>query len=191
MEKLIQLLNVISLMSPGLQAHLSNTLRSRVIRKGEFILRPGQICTNICFIEKGLIRIFHDRGNKEVITWLLKEGDIFISIDSFFDQVPSTEYIEALEDTIVWYISFAELEETCRQYPEFLAHQDKIKTKYHKINDHNKKRILGMQPKDRYKLLMGEEPELITRVPALHLASYLNISPKKLFGMRRDIAHGK
>ena len=190
MEKLLKQLLAIAIMSPELQAHLRIIIKPRKIKKGEFFLRPGDICTHIWFIEKGLIRIFHEVNGKEIITWLLIEGDIFIGVDSFFSQTPSSEYIQALEDMVVWGISYAELMAACKQYIEFKEHRDLIKTKYYELADKISK-MVSLPNKDRYLTLMRTQPELSSRVRIEYLASYLKMTPNTLFKIRKDIANGK
>ena len=190
MEKLLALLNAIILMSPALQEHLRTIIRSRIIKKGTYIQKAGSICTHIWFIEKGLIRIYHEAANKEVVTWLLKEGDIFIAVDSFFSQKPSSEYIQALEDMLIWGISYEELVATCLKYIEFNNHKDLIKTKYYELSDKIHK-MVTLPEKDRYLALMQTQPDLINRVKLDDLASYLQMAPKTLSKIRNGLANGK
>lgn len=98
MEALFALLNAIAQMSPELEAHLRSILQHTYFKEGDFILRTDKINRSIYFIESGLVRIYHDLSGKEVTTWFLVERDIFISVRSFFRQLPSREDIVALED---------------------------------------------------------------------------------------------
>jgi CRP-like cAMP-binding protein len=190
MEKLLQLLRAVALMSPELQEHLKTIIRPKLFKKGTYIQRAGSICTHIWFIEKGLIRIYHEGAIKEMVTWLLKEGDIFIAVDSFFSQKPSSEYIQALEDTLVWGISYEELLAACLKYIEFTIHRDLIKTKYYELYNEIQK-MVSLPLKDRYLTLMQVDPDLIHRVNLNDLASYLKMSLAKLSHIRRDISNGK
>jgi len=64
-------------------------LESKMLKKKEMLLEKGRICKNIFFIEKGLIRCFYLLNEKEVSSWFMKEGDVIISVESFFKQLPS------------------------------------------------------------------------------------------------------
>ena len=190
MEKLLELLLAIARMSPELQAHLRTIIRPRKFKKGEYILRAGMICTHIWFIEKGLIRIYHLSEDQEKVNWLLKEGDIFIAVDSFFSQTISSEYIQALEDTWVCGISYQELAAACRQYIEFKEHHNLIETKYYELGNKIRK-MQDLPPVDRYLTLMQTHPDLVYRVNLHDLASYLRMSLSKLTQIRRDLSNGK
>jgi CRP/FNR family transcriptional regulator, anaerobic regulatory protein len=61
---------------------------------------------DIWFIEKGMLRCFYMLEDKEVSSWFMKEGDVTVSVESFFRQTISYESIQALEDSTVHYITF-------------------------------------------------------------------------------------
>ncbi|MES1249572.1 MAG: cyclic nucleotide-binding domain-containing protein [Chitinophaga rupis] len=187
MEKLFAILQSIGPMSPELISWLRKHLRRRHYKAGETILTIGQICRDICFIESGLIRIYHNGEKGQETNWLQKENEIFISINSFFSQTPSFESIQALEDCMVWSITHADLAEACRLFPEFNLHQDKIKTLYYEIKNKRDAQMKGLPPRERYLYFLTEEPEIMARTPVDPLASWLQMSSKTLFKIRKDL----
>ena len=194
MELLIAYLNSIKPLSADLEAWLRKHLRKIRFKKGDFILRDGQVCDNIYFLEVGLIRIFQmiqkKTGVEEMTTWIQKEGEIFISIVSFFDRVPSPEMIEALEDCFAWYISFSELEKATELYPEFNYHASRIKSIYHSIN-HERVLARMLDLKERYNQFLDKQPWLLERVSNNHLASYMGISLSAFYKIRNELSKGK
>ena len=78
---------------------------SRKVKKGEFIIEEGEICDKLYYIEKGLIRIYRIEGDKEITTWFTKEGDFVTTVNSFHFGLPSKEYFEAIEDSVIYYIN--------------------------------------------------------------------------------------
>lgn len=181
MEKLFAKLNAVKPMSPELQAHLASILKSCRFKKKELILKTGSTCRHIYFIESGLIRISYWFNNKEITAWFLKEGDICIGVRSFFRQQPSHEDITALESTLAYSITYEQLEDTCRKFPEFLWHRIIFTEDYYVRSDdkhHNDRCQLG---KVKYDQLMESTGELVSRVPLKHLYSYLGVT-KSTFG---------
>jgi CRP-like cAMP-binding protein len=81
-----------------------------MVAKRQFLLKAGQVYRHFCFIEEGLLRIFHHRDDKQVTTWFLKERDVAIPMASFFDRVPSQQAIQILEDNTVAYFTYEELQ---------------------------------------------------------------------------------
>ena len=100
MEDLLHYLNGIHPMSENLVAYLSIKLKTRLLTKKEFLLKRGHISRDICFINKGLLRCFYHIDDIEICSWFMKEGDVIISVESFFNQTKSYESIQALDDCI-------------------------------------------------------------------------------------------
>lgn len=178
MEPLFIFLNAIARLSPELEAHLRRILQCRKFTKDEFILREGYVSNFIYFIESGLVRIFNFHNDAEVTSWFLKEGNIFISVLSFFLQQPSYENIVALEDCICWCITFEQLEETMRLFPEFEKHHGRILRQYYCMLQERQFKLGRQTPLERYTVLEKEESELLQRVPMNMLHTYLQMSER-------------
>ena len=52
--------------------------------KGEMILREGEVCRNIYYIEKGLVRQFYFKKDKDITEHMAVEGSIVMCIESLF-----------------------------------------------------------------------------------------------------------
>ena len=119
MELVIHFLNCIYPLSPALIDQLRNTLKTKAIDRKEYLLRAGQVCRNVYFIHKGLLRCYYDKDNHEVCSWFMAEGDVIISVESFFQQKSSYEAIQSLQDAVLYYIDYRDLQNIYRLYPEF------------------------------------------------------------------------
>lgn len=173
---LLHFLNSVSPLSPALQEHLSSILKVKELSRKDFLLKPGNISREVCFISKGLLRCFYEDGDREVSRWFMKEGDVIFSISSFYDQIQSIEFIQAIEDTTVYYISHSELEEVYDRYTQFERIGRLLTIKYYKLWD-QLLYVKGMQTaSERYDWLLNHHPELLSRVPAKHIATYLGVT---------------
>src|SRR6201747_730966 len=107
MKKIIEFLNAIHLMPEALQILLFNTTRILVVKKGDILLRHGEVCDKLYFIEKGMLCCYgqDEVDNKSYCEWFMLEGDVATSVESFSRQTPAAETITALEDGICWYIT--------------------------------------------------------------------------------------
>lgn len=176
MELLLQALNAVSPMSEGLVWHLRSILKEQSIAKGKFLLTAGQVSRDICFISEGLLRCFHEKNGKETSRWFMKEGDFICSISSFYDQVPSSEFIQAIESTQTFYITYQELQGIYSLFPEFERICRLLTEKYYQLWDQQLYAVLNQSALERYSWLLQYHPELVLRVPAKYLASYLGIN---------------
>lgn len=175
MEDLLQFLNGIQPLSPVLVSHLGNILRFREINKKQFLVKAGHVCQHIYFIRKGIVRCYYLKGDAEVCSWFMKEGDVVISIESFYRQLPSYEYVQALEDTEVYYITYNQLQEIYRDFPEFNVTGRVLTQQYHQQWAWQLFAIRMQSAEQRYQWLLENHGELALRVPAKYLASYLDI----------------
>src|ERR1700677_3246519 len=100
MKHLISHLRSYAAVDEALEQFLRKIIKRTTHEKGKLIVRPGDIAGRIYFIEKGLIRGYRIKDNKERTKYFMDEGEIFISIRSFLTQTPAKEYIECMEDCI-------------------------------------------------------------------------------------------
>ncbi|MBN9381990.1 MAG: Crp/Fnr family transcriptional regulator [Chitinophagaceae bacterium] len=189
MEPLFLFLNTIAPMSPELEAHLRAILQHILFKKGEYILKKGRVNQNIYFIESGFVRIFYELADREVTLWFLAEQDIFISVKSFFRQLPSKVDIVALEDCICWYITHGQLEDTCRKFPEFNTHRIWITEEYYCRSEDRHEDMQSKTAEERYTQFAEQRPDLLQRVPLNLLPSYLDVAPSTFHKIRNEYAN--
>ena len=166
--------------------HLFEHLTSQTIQKRFKLLKPEHVCERIYFVEKGLFRCYVKRGDKEICKWFMREGDVVISVNSFFNQVRSTETIESLEECTVHSLTHAELEETYRLYPEFRCVAQKLTERYYCLSEVRADDLRMKPAEELYDDWVRQYPDLAQRVPGNDLASYLGISFQTLWRIQRQ-----
>src|ERR1700685_3604062 len=83
-------------------AHWSSLFAPRKMKKGEFLLREGEVCKYTAFVVKGCLRLYTiDNKGKEHIMQFAPENWWISDMDSFSKGTPSIYYIDALEDSEV------------------------------------------------------------------------------------------
>lgn len=152
--------------------------------KGHALLRPGGICRYLYFIEKGLTRTWYLKEDKEVTDWISTENSFAVSIISFLTHQPDRRGIELLEDSIFHAISYPDLEDLYRRFPDIdrlgrlLLSQGIIQLQQ-RFDD-----LHFATAHDRYQQLITGHPTLLTRVPLGIIASYLGITQETLSRIR-------
>lgn len=188
MDRLFLVFDNIRPLSPALRVYIERSVIRKVIKKGEIILREGEIAKNIYFIEEGIVRSLRHKKGNERTSWIMKEGDLFVSVGSFFYRIPASETIEALKDCVVYYISFEQLEKAYEDYPEFEHHGRKLITYYYHLSE-KRNEMREWLAYDRFEFLMAHQPELIGRVPQKILASYLGMEPETFSAQKSKFAN--
>ncbi len=153
----------------------------KVYRKGDFLMRDGEVCDHVSFITKGLVRFYYiaEEGREKTICFM-NDGMYVSDYTSFLTRQPSFQYIQALEDTEVVSTDYDSLQRLYREVPEAnLIGRLIAEEMFIRINEIN---ILTSKEtiEQRYRRLIDEQPWLLQKVPQYMIASYLNVTPEAL-----------
>ena len=77
----------------------------------------GQKCTRIVYINERLFRIFYLKDGVEANTCFCKEHSITSSFKSLINQILSSEYIQALENSVIVSLSAENLAKLQNESP--------------------------------------------------------------------------
>lgn len=176
MESLLKFLNSIRPLSPQLRNTLNEMLTEKRIKEGDYILKEGSVCNKICFVEKGLFGCFYPAEKKDVASWFMMQGDVFISVSSFFDQAISRESIIALEDSVVWYVTYNEYVHLKNTFPEFDSIRGDLLEYYYKLADHRLYITIAQSAKKRCEFFFEKFTDLAKIVPDKYAAAYLGMN---------------
>ena len=189
MKELLAFLNSIYPLSQSAREYLIQNLKEIEIPKKKFLLKQGRICHNIYFVEKGLLRCFYTKNDKEVNSWFMKEHDVIFSVESFLNQTPSYENIQVLEDSILHYITYDELQYLYNNCPEFNFIGRVVTEEYYKLSEQRLYSLRMQKANERYNFMMNNFPHIILRVPSKYIASYLGITEETLSRIRASNAN--
>lgn len=161
----------------------------KFFKKGTVILQEGEVCKFGCKVIKGCLKsYFIDDAGKEHIIQFAPEGWLISDMNSLFNKVPSTIYIDAIEDTEVLWVrtDMNDLWELASR--EDLL--DQIKTLTRNIIAGNKRTrmLLSSTAEERYQDFIQTYPTLTQRLPLKLIASYIGITPEYLSEIRRKVA---
>lgn len=184
MTEIFAFLNSIYPLKHDTIQYLMENLKITEVTKKSFILKQGYICYNIYFVQQGLVRCFYIKGEKEISSWFMKEKDVIISVESFFNQSMSYENIQALEDCTLYYLTYDELQYMYNKFPEFNFIGRMLTERYYQLSEQRLYSLRMQRASEKYGNLMITFPELIQRVPSKHIASYLGITEETLSRIR-------
>jgi CRP-like cAMP-binding protein len=190
MDQLFLLFNHYGPLPDDLVEYIQSVLKRSAVKKGHFFLKKGEVQRTITFIEKGLVRGFKLRGNREMTSWFMKGGDIFVSVRSFFKQLPAKESIQAMKDCIVYSITIEQYRHILKKWPEFNLHRAEILEKYY--IDADEREDMRQQPAfERFCFLMDHHPELLLDIDDYLLASYLSMTERMYGNVKSEYAKGR
>lgn len=182
---ILQTLNFIRPLSAKLQDRLTECLKEEAFPKKHILQRQGDTCRKIYFIVKGMARSYYFTSQeKQCTSWFMRQGDVMISVYSFFTQQPAEENIELLENSTLQSISWTQLQGIYADFPEFNYHGRVLTEKYYMESEQRFLLLRNGTAFERYELLLKLHPDIIHRAPLWMIATHLNISPEALCRIR-------
>ncbi len=148
---------------------------SKKIKKGDHILNAGDVNKHIFYVQSGLFRVYLLNDDKEVNTWFVQEGEFITSLKSFHKEIPTNEYIQALEDSVVL---------TIRKDIAFMVLKNNHKFALFAIDELFENlceysdqcdMLRYMTSEKRYLFLKEKKPKILNRLSQKHLASYIGV----------------
>lgn len=155
------------------------------VNKKDFILRKNQVSNSITFVLTGSLRFYSETENGELTLNFITENSWFADIESLLMQKPSTNYIEAFENSDIATITMTDLHKLMDVHPCFhmlyglLANLTISSTHIATINIKN--------PDERYRELLINHPDWINRFPQMQIASFLGMTPETLSRVRARV----
>ncbi|MES2266776.1 MAG: Crp/Fnr family transcriptional regulator [Bacteroidota bacterium] len=175
----------VAINSADLDIIVSN-FKVKNVKKGQLILRRGQVAHQYFYIRSGALRFFFGEFDEQLTAWVVFQGEFFTEISSLNPQKPTRFNIEAIEDTELLYIDKPDME---RLYKDIPAWQEFGRVTWEAMAVRMIDQIISFQTlsaEERYLEFMAKS-ELIQRVPVKQIASYLGITPNALSRIRKNI----
>ena len=167
-------------LSPELEMAIKNAFIRKEIPKRTQLLREHQYCQQLYFLEKGTVRTFYYHEGKDISSWFYRTEMFFTSWYSFYDQKQSFEYIETLEDCVVYTIDYIQYQKLLEEYPIMERFGRLLAEEQMAFLDYFFKGFLFLTAKEKYELLLSFFPDIELHVKLGHIASLVGISQETL-----------
>jgi CRP-like cAMP-binding protein len=160
--------------------------KSRNVKKGQLVLKRGQIAYQYFYIKSGALRFFFGELDEQLTAWVVFQNEFFTEISSLNPQKPTRFNIEAIEDTELLCIDKSDMEKLYKLFPEW---QEFGRITWEAMAIRMIDQIISFQTlsaEERYLEFLAKS-ELVQRVPVKQIASYLGITPNALSRIRKNI----
>lgn len=164
---------------------LERRLMVQSLNKGDVLLRSGEVCRYVTFINKGLLRYYFQADGREICTGFLAENSYISEYASFLTRQPATANIDALENCELVHLAYDDMLWMYRHHPMMETFGRRIAENLFIEVSHHNSRLLINSPEERYDWLLENRPFIIQRVPQYMIASLLGITPEHLSRIRR------
>lgn len=184
MENIVRTIRAYYPVSDEALATLAHGFEKQVFPVKTLIIRAGQFDRQVHFIEKGMTRSYTLHDGKEITTWFSMEGDVACGSWDLYRNKAGFEYVETLEETLVYSISIETLNELYKSDIDIANWMRVLQQEnFLRLQDIHISR-LNLSVYERYEKLMSECPALFHRVTLGHIASFLGITQQSLSRIR-------
>jgi CRP-like cAMP-binding protein len=164
-----------------------DTFEVVTLQKGDHILKEGQVCTFVGFVDKGLLIYYNisEDGEEKICDFAI-ENQWVTQYQSMSTNSKSLLSIKAIEPTILLKTTHQNLINIAEEMPRIDKYFKKmidnfLFTMVSRTND-----FQNLIAEERYSKFVKENPQLIQRLPQYYLASFLGIAPQSLSRIRKN-----
>jgi CRP-like cAMP-binding protein len=168
--------------------YISQNLELVEVPRNHCFLRDGDRCDHVYIVVKGILRMYYIKDGEEVCSRFAEEGQLCLSVNSFFSRVPGYEFIESVEPAIVAKFHHDKLHELYSRFEEY-NYIGRVVVQQYFIRSEERLYLLRKQnAEERYLYFCEHYPQIIQRVQLKYIATYLNMTMETLSRIRRKIS---
>jgi len=161
-------------------------------KKGDLLIRQGDIDRSVYLVESGLLKAYYATvEGKELVKSFIQPGELIGSLISCRSGEPSTFSLMCLDNCCIRRISFDELQCAANSNPEVSALLTDGLMKLAIKKERREYEFLCLSAPERYSLLKAREPDLVERITQNDIARYLGITPVALSRIKQREANGE
>ena len=166
---------------------------ARKMNKGDFFNMQQMVCNDLGMIVKGIFRIYyHDPNTKEdKNVYFFSENQFVVSFRSFVSRNPCWYFIEAMEDSEIFFISYKDLSSLYETHPNWAKFGRLLAESFFNIAQTRTEEFIFFSHEQRYIRLLEQHPHIVERIPAYHISSYLGITNPSLSRIRKRVESKK
>lgn len=168
-------------------SYFLSILKEKKSPKKSSILKEGEICKTINFVQSGTLRAFyrHPEGKESTIMFAISDWWI-TDMACFINQQPAMLNIETIEDSTLLYLQKEDLDDLYIKIPKFerffriIMQNAYIREQLRVIQN------LSLSAEQRYYIFLDKYPQVAKQVTQKQIASYLGITPEFLSMIRSN-----
>lgn len=165
----------------------------RQMKKGDFFNMQQMVCNNLGLVVKGIFRIYYQEpeGEDYKNIYFFSENQFVVSFRSFVSRNPCWYFIEAMEDSEIFFIAHQDLHTLYETHPNWGKFGRLLAESFFNLAQTRTEEFIFFTPEQRYTRLLEQHPQIAKRIPAYHISSYLGITNPSLSRIRKRVESKK
>ncbi len=156
----------------------------QTLKEGEALIPYGKFENNLYVLKSGIMRLIYFDGLQERTFAFALPGTVMISYYSFYMRKPSFFQLEACCESVALKISrdkFLGLIQESGDFAQWILWMSMGQLWYYEM----KLSVVNGNAKERFESLMKNRPEIIEKVQAKIVASYIGVTPQYFCTLKR------
>jgi CRP-like cAMP-binding protein len=180
-------LNQYAVFSEAELENITGKFKNKIVKKNNYLLRQGDTCKDLVFVQKGCLRLYYLKDDVEVSVWFAFPQSSAIEIYSFISENPSNYFLQAIEDSEVLHLPKTELTKLYTLHPKM---QEMMRNFWEDVILHLINRFTALQTDSAEKryLELLKKPDYLETIPQKYLASFIGVTPTSLSRIRKQLA---
>jgi len=160
-------------------------LKEQELAKKDFVLKEGQLCRYISFVNSGTLRAYYSDKEGRESTIMFAVADWWITdMYCFVNQLPAMLHIEALEKSHILQLQKKDLDKLYVKVPKFERFFRVLMQNAYTREQLRIIQNLSLPAEERYNNFLAKYPQIVKQVTQKQIASYLGITPEFLSAIR-------
>jgi len=164
---------------------------SKKAKAGEYIVKQGNFCRSVCFLQEGTMIMVYERKDRTFIKDFIFKNNFASVHQSLITRQPARYALKAVSDCVYQSVLYDDLERLFQEFPAFNAMSKKFTENIYLNMTQRFESMITLSAEERYLELLERRPTLLSEVPLYLIASYLGITDVAISRIRNRISKRK
>lgn len=160
----------------------------RTLEKGEYVFHQGDCNTHLYFVQAGLLKAYYtDSDGKTLIKSFIQASNVIGSVNAFRNEGKCTFSLVCQEESALFEIPYGLIKHHSEKSLEIANNVIDLLMQFAMKKEQREYELLCLSAEERYRLILENTPELVSRVTQNDLAHYLGITPVGLSRIKKRV----
>lgn len=170
------------------QSYFFSLLKEKQFKNKQYIIKEGDVCKHISFINKGCCRIYNidKNGFEHILSFASQDywvGDLY----SIITQKSGMLFIQAMEEVEVLQIAKSDLDTLFLKIPKFERMFRILTENAYVVTQNRVMEGMGLTANERYAIFNKKYALIKDKLPQKQIALYLGVTPEFFSRMKKKL----
>lgn len=184
-EKLFSVLSSIHPISASFRQAVEKVITPLSLPNNFMLLEATKVSECAYFLDDGFAMSYTFVKGKKQVEWFWRSGQLMVSARSFFEQLPSHEFIQLRDHSELFCVTHDSVLQLFQTFPEAHFIYRVIMNQYYELSRERTRDMQHLTAIERFEKLVRYFPSIEQHVTQENIASYLGIAPQSFSRIKR------